>query len=77
MLVRIANRCESLTLHSSVPICNETYRAKILRWLPKFKMAAVFHQNSEYSVSIGSSVLVRIANSCKSLALNNIVQICY
>ena len=40
-------------------------------------MAAVFHQNSKYSVIIGSSVLVRIANSCKSLALNNIVQICY
>ena len=40
-------------------------------------MVAGFHRNSQYYVIFGSFLLARIANSCKWLALSNIVQICY
>ena len=76
MLVRIANRCESLALNSNVQICNQIDRVKFQDGCQNSKWPPFFIEIPSI-VIIGNSLLVRIANNCKSLALNNIVQICY
>ena len=46
VLVRIANGGKTLALNSSVELCYSKDDTKIPRWLPKFNMATVFHEET-------------------------------
>ena len=46
VLVRIASGGKTLALNNSVEICYSKNEAKIPRWLPKFNMATVFHEET-------------------------------